>query len=340
MGAYVIGQRSENLGQDDRGARRKNEMLHRLIGEKTKSQAYTKLGFQAEYQKHFDVAVSNFQNALIVQNTADGHYNLGNALLQQSKQPAAVEQFKAALALDPKLRDAYTSWGQALMDQERRGRRRAGVPPGEGAQSPADYSLFSFQTGAGAGGPEKNPEKPLTNAPRPRGWDWTTPISGCNSGPSKTRKANSPKARNQFEQGCGDAGRFCPRVQFQLAVAQQNQGKLADAITHYEAALAQTPDEPDTLNNLALIYATAKSADIRNPKMAVSMATKASTSGRRQRTRRFMDTLARSYAADGDFLQAALWEKKAMERAGQSGDKDLQGALTTRYALFQQHKPE
>lgn len=334
VAAYVVGQRENPSGQDD-VARRKNETLHRLIAEKTKSQGYTKVGFQEEYQKHYDLAVSNFQNALIVLNTADGHYNLGNALLLQSRRPAAFEHFKAALALDPKLRDAYTSWGQALMDQgDAEG--AAQVYRQASANNP-DYSLFHFKLALALSAQKKNAEA----------------LDQCDE--AARLGLDDADFWLQFGALLSEAGKFAeaetnltkaaamradlPKLQFQLAWALQKQGKLAEAIAHYETALAQTPDQPDTLNNLALIYATAPRAELRNPKMAVSLATQASTAAG-DKNPRFLDTLARSYAADGDFLQAALWEKKAVDLAGQSGDKDLQGELEARYALWQQHKVE
>ena len=50
-------------------------------------------------------------------------------------------------------------------------------------------------------------------------------------------------------------------AEFQLALAEDRQGKYADAIGHYEASLAAMPDSPAALNNLALLYATATNAD-------------------------------------------------------------------------------
>jgi tetratricopeptide (TPR) repeat protein len=140
--AFVVGQREDASGQDD-VVLRKNESLHRMLAEKTKSQEYARIGFQEENLKHYDLAISNFQNALIVLNSADGHYNLANALLLQGKLTVAYEHFKTALALDPKLRDAYTSWGQALLDQgDADGAAR--VYAEASAKNPDD-SLFHFK---------------------------------------------------------------------------------------------------------------------------------------------------------------------------------------------------
>jgi tetratricopeptide (TPR) repeat protein len=334
VAAYVVSQRTEDMGKDEAG-RRQNERLHRLLQEKTKSLAYAKIGFQEEYQKHFDLAVSNFQNALVIQNTAEGHYNLGNALLLQSRRAEALDQFKAAVALDPKLRDAYTSWGQALMDQGN-AEEAAQVYRRAVAQAP-DYSLFHFKLALALEALKKNAEALEECAQAARlGLDdadfW------LQFGAWLNQEAKFAEAETNLSKAAAMRADL-PNVQYQLALAEQKQGKFTEAIAHYETALSQTPEQPDTLNNLALIYATATGADARNPKMAVSLATRASTAAA-DKNPRFLDTLARSYAADGDFLQAALWEKKAMDQAGQAGDKDLQSELGARYALFQQHKLE
>jgi hypothetical protein len=53
-----------------------------------------------------------------------------------------------------------------------------------------------------------------------------------------------------------------------------------------------------------------------------------------------MDTLARSYAADGDFSQALTWEDKAMRRATQLSDDQQVREFQQRYALFLDHKTQ
>src|ERR1019366_2512777 len=111
-------------------------------------------------------------------------------------------------------------------------------------------------------------------------------------------------------------------AQFQLALAQHRQGKYADAIGHYEATLVSIPDDAATLNNLALLYATATNQEARSSKMAVLLATRACDATTSQNAR-YMDTLARAYAADGDFFQAIAWEDKAVRRATQLADHEL-----------------
>jgi tetratricopeptide (TPR) repeat protein len=126
---------------------------------------------------------------------------------------------------------------------------------------------------------------------------------------------------------------------FQSALLEDHLGQYADAIAHYNKVLTLRPDDPDTLDHLALLYATATNAEVRSAKMAVQLATRASDAAAGQNAR-YMDTLARSYAADGDFSQALTWEDKAMRRATQLSDDQQVREFQQRYALFLDHKTQ
>jgi len=103
VAAYIAGQRSDHATEQT-AARVRDARLDRQAVDNAKYLAYVKLGFRAEEQKHFDSAVSNFQGAVLLQNTVEAHTNLGNALLLQSRTNEALKEFQAALALDPKLK--------------------------------------------------------------------------------------------------------------------------------------------------------------------------------------------------------------------------------------------
>ena len=356
VAAYLAGRRSEATGQDEAG-RIQNMKVRRLYENRQKYLAYTKAGFQEENEKHGDLGVSSFRKALVIQNTAEGHYNLGGALLQlstfkqemgddqfaaqrgaalqQSYRADALKEFQAAVALDPKLRDAYTSWGQALMEEGKA--EEAARVYGQAIGQNPDYSLTHYKLALALEAQKKNAEALEQFAQAAR--------LGLDDADFRLRFGAALNEEGQFAEAETNLIRAAamkadlPTLQFQLALAQQKQGKLTEAIAHYETVLARTPEEPDTLNNLALIYATATNAEVRSPKMAESLATRASTAAG-DKNPRYLDTLARSYAAEGDFTQAALWEKKAMERAGELGDKGLEGETAARYALYQQHKTE
>jgi tetratricopeptide (TPR) repeat protein len=101
--AYISGQRSDSTSEEISN-RMRDAKLDRLVVERGKYLAYTKLGFQAVEQKRYEIAVSNFQNAILQQNTGEAHYNLGNALLLSSKTNEAIKEFQTAMNLDPKIR--------------------------------------------------------------------------------------------------------------------------------------------------------------------------------------------------------------------------------------------
>jgi tetratricopeptide (TPR) repeat protein len=103
VAAYVVGQRSDSASEK-LAATLREEKLDRQVVDRNKYLAYVKLGFRAEEQKDFAGAVSNFQNAVLLENICEAHYNLGNALLLLSRTNDALKEFQAALALDPKLK--------------------------------------------------------------------------------------------------------------------------------------------------------------------------------------------------------------------------------------------
>ena len=103
VAAYIAGQRSE-LSAEQSAARARDALLDRQTVAKGKYRAYVKLGFDAKKQKNFAGAVSNFQNALLLQNTGEAHYYLSDALLLESRTNEALKELQTALALDPKLK--------------------------------------------------------------------------------------------------------------------------------------------------------------------------------------------------------------------------------------------
>ena len=103
VAAYLAGQTADHAAERT-AARARDARLDRLAVDKAKYLAYVKLGFQAEQQKHFAEAVSNFQGAVLLRSTVEAHTNLGNALLLQSRTNDALKEFQAAQALDPGLK--------------------------------------------------------------------------------------------------------------------------------------------------------------------------------------------------------------------------------------------
>jgi len=97
--AYVAGERSDRVSEQV-AAKARDAKLDR----NSKYLAFTRHGFQAEEQMHFGAAVSNFQCAVLLQDSVQARTNLGNALLLDSRTNEALKEFQAALALTPRPR--------------------------------------------------------------------------------------------------------------------------------------------------------------------------------------------------------------------------------------------
>jgi tetratricopeptide (TPR) repeat protein len=335
--------------------------LQRLVRGQSEYLSHSQAGAEAFAKQHYDLAVSEYRLALQGQNNAAGHESLGRALLKQGNPEAAFAQFREALALDPALVSVASAWGLALaevgkpeeaarifqdalqrnpdsgllhynlattllqMRTDAEGRRRMAAAAGHSPEAAAAETE--------ANGLAEEALRHFTKASRNK---VDSPAFWCGYGQLLNQLGQHAEAEACLVRAVSeDAG--LATAHFQLAMAEDQLGKYAEAIEHYRQVLTLTPDDPATLNNLALLYATATNAEVRSPKMAVQLATRACDATTSQNAR-YMDTLARSYAADGDFFQAITWEEKALHRARQLNDEDLARELQARDTLFVDHK--
>jgi tetratricopeptide (TPR) repeat protein len=359
--AYVVNEVSEFKTQDSK-AQRPNK-LRRLVADQSKFLTETDLGHQAEAKKNYEEAVLHYRRALIGEVNGEGRLNLGNALFKQGNPDMAFSQYKEALNLDPGLEAVYVVWGHALTLQ---GKMDEAVQLYQdalhhssnfaqvhysfamaleqqqqtalAAQHAAELAYQQQAAAKSAGEAQLYGSDAVKHYAAAERLGMNTPDFWFKYGTLLNKLGKFPQA----EDCLGNAVTQQPSLggaQFQLAIAQDREGKYADAIGHYESTLASIPDDPATLNNLALLYATATNREVRSSKMAVLLATRACDATTSQNAP-YMDTLARAYAADGDFFQAIAWEDKAVRRAAQLGDHELLRELQPRFNLFTQHKAE
>ena len=118
------------------------------------------------------------------------------------------------------------------------------------------------------------------------------------------------------------------------ADAYLNQGKQAEAIVDYEAALKIDAENVSLLNNLAWVLATSPDDKLRDGKRAVELATSACKATEYKQAY-ILSTLAASYAEAGDFAEAIRWSQKAVE-IGPDRQKDQ---LRKELASYQSSKP-
>jgi tetratricopeptide (TPR) repeat protein len=324
---------------------------------------HTAAGKKALERKQFDQAILEFRLALQAQECAEGHENLGTALFQSGSLDAAFAQFREAVRVDPKFVEAYVSWGKALSSEgkpeEARGVYETAL------QKIPDSGVIHYNLAVTLQELERN-SVAVRRAAQADGNVTEATAAGdqskslaTNALQHYTRASRMGINSTEFWTGYGELlnneGRFSdavsalnrgiaedpnlPKAQFQLALAEGHLGNYASAIGHYEKALSLTPDNPEVLNSLALIYATATNDEVRSPKMGVLLATRACDATTSQNAR-FMDTLARAYAAELEYFPAITWEEKALKRATQLHDEDLEAELQRRYARYIEHKPD
>lgn len=359
--AYVVDQFTSITTEEARAPR--PSKLRRLVANQIAYFNETALGRQAETNNHYQDAILHFRRAIMSQDNAEGRLNLGDALLKAGNPDMAFSQFKEALRMDPGKEQIYLDWGRALsvqgklddavqiyQDALRRNSNFARVHYNFArvleqqqqmalvAQKTAEIAgeqQTATRSGAEAQLFETDAVKHYAAAERA---GLATPDFWCSYGTLLNKEGKYAEAETRLSKAVEKQPSLGP-AQFQLALAQDRQGKYADAVTHYEATLVDLPDDAQTLNNLALLYATATNNEARSAKMAILLATRACDSTSNQNPL-FMDTLARAYAADGDFFQAISWEDKAVRRATQLADHDLVRQFQPRFNLYLQHKAE
>lgn len=82
------------------------------------------------------------------------------------------------------------------------------------------------------------------------------------------------------------------------------------AIFAFTMSLHYKPDNPETLNNLAWLYATCENKTLRNPKKALELARKAAEL---ESSQYILDTLAEAYYVNGYFEQAVQLAEEVMK---------------------------
>ncbi len=111
-------------------------------------------------------------------------------------------------------------------------------------------------------------------------------------------------------------------------------GQYDQAISDFKKAIKIDSKMAKTYNSFAWLLATAKDASFRNGKKAVRLALKACKLSD-WKDPADMDSLAAAYARAGDFTNAVKWQRKVLESAEFSKDKEARDRLN----LYRKHKP-
>jgi tetratricopeptide (TPR) repeat protein len=335
--------------------------IRRLVQNQSDYLAHCKLGNEAFAKKHYDQAVSEIRLALQGQDNAEGHQFLGQALLKKGEPDAALAQFGEALRMNPSLVNAASEWGLALAAQGKPEEARhvleqalqrnpdSGLlhynlattllqmrASAEGRRRAASAAAKPQEVQAAETDAKNLADDALSHFTKASHNKFDAPAFWCAYGQLLNQLGRHAEAEPLLLRAVSEDAAMTT-AQSQLALAEVRMGQYAEAIAHYEKVLVLNPDNTDALNSLALLYATATNAEVRTSKMAVQLAVRACDATGHQNAR-YMDTLAQSYAADGDFFQAITWEDKAIHRAMQLNDQDSAREFQARQTHFMDHK--
>jgi tetratricopeptide (TPR) repeat protein len=130
----------------------------------------------------------------------------------------------------------------------------------------------------------------------------------------------------------------CAEAHASLGDALSVQGRTAEALEHWRDAIQLQPNDAPTLRRAAWVLATSPDAAIRNGDQALAFAVRAvEISGGKDA--RMLDTLAAAYAEKGQFADAALTARRALERAAQENQPALEDDIRMRIPLYEAEKP-
>jgi tetratricopeptide (TPR) repeat protein len=125
-----------------------------------------------------------------------------------------------------------------------------------------------------------------------------------NAGALEFSRGNIEAARKFFEEAIDSTPRYA-QAHFNLAMILTREGRYADAAARYEESLKYTEDDPDTVSNLAWLYATCPDGAVRNGARAVELARRfEKIAGGSAGGPRVFDVLAAALAENGEFDRA------------------------------------
>jgi tetratricopeptide (TPR) repeat protein len=114
-------------------------------------------------------------------------------------------------------------------------------------------------------------------------------------------------------------------------------GQFQAAIDSYRAAIEADPEYEAAVFNLALLLASCRDEQLRDPDLAVRLAEQATETGGGNPLH--LNILAEIYAYAGRFDQAAATFRQAIRMAGEAGDEEMLAALAQRLEQLEGDPP-
>ncbi len=298
------------------------------------SLAYNGLGGLLLARGNIDEAFRYYSESLRVRpDLPEDYVGLANALTEMRRYDEAIVRLEEALRINSRYFEAHTNLGILLSGL---GRHEDAIPHlSEALRLRPRLAVAHFNLGVAC---HRKGDLPEAVRLLTRGLEL-----------KDDPKAHVQLARVLVEQGDLDSSiSHCRRATVMdpdLVEAAQllgdiymKQGRIPDAVAQFRTMLAQRPDWPPVLNNLAWILATSGDAAIRSGQEAVALAEHAAkvTACKDPQT---LDTLAAAYAEVGRFDEAVAVVQQALAVAGQKAPPAWVQQLHQRQELYRSHRP-
>jgi tetratricopeptide (TPR) repeat protein len=290
---------------------RTSRQLPNSIIEYNLANALAKKGLLADTEQHYRAALA------MKPDFTEAHYNLALNLTKRSRFDEAVEQFETVLRLRPDLTSAWINLGAIATEQ---GRLNDAVNCFQSALKlqPGDSDThFNLGKVLAAQGRFDEAARHFAEFVRRKPGD----ANGRREfGYALARNGRLDEAIAEFN----EVVRLKPDAQayYDLASAQELQGKAGEAATLYRQALTRDRDFLPAMNNLAWLLATHPDPGLRDGNEAVRLAERACDLTQHQEPL-LVGTLAAAYAEAGRFPEAIATAQKARDLALAAGQQEL-----------------
>ncbi len=325
---------------------------HALVVTSNNSVAHDNLGSELYDRGEFAKAKVHFETAVkLTPNSPVSLSNMGLILAREGKYDEAILHFAAAVSLNsetarfnPRLGNAHTGWGVALV---KLGRGGESIPHFQEAIrfNPNDYDAhYNLGTILLARGQADEAMGHLVAVLRIRPDDVA---ARRDLGIALARQGKLEEAIRHFTAALRTKPDL-PQLRILLARAFAEQGKPRAAIAEYSAALQLDPHDVELLNHLAWILATHPDPQFRDGRQAVEYAARA-VELTRTNDAAVLDTLAVAYAEAGRFAEAVNAAQEALQLTEvimtrqntmeMTGQKELAAQIRERLSDFELRRP-
>jgi len=288
-------------------------------------------GQQYLKQKEWKAAIAEFSKAIAKSpEQSEGYLGLGSAYEGLNQWDQAIEQYGLVIAKNSKNVAAYLGRARAWSKKKELVKSLEDLEsavaidvPGGGA---CFYRGMLFQIQREWAKAERDYSTVIKHRPN-------FPTAFTQRAYVRIQKGELAKAISDYDSAIridpNDPETFIGR-----GLTYKHQKQFAKALADYDRALALDPNSSAALNNKAWMLATCSDTKFRDGNLAVELAKKAV---QKDPSSTILDTLAVSYAAVGDFENAVIQLKRALEI------KDLSEAeaqeLKEHLALFEKKRP-